>query len=105
LGSAHKQTGVPHFDNKWRIEETMRGLRFPSHVILRPVFFMENLLAPFSAQGSTLAWALWQETKMQVIAVDEIGWFGARAFADAAALYPRSISPVTSERCRRRLRS
>jgi uncharacterized protein YbjT (DUF2867 family) len=43
VGSAHKKTGVPHFDNKWRIEETVRGLRFPSHVILRPVFFMENL--------------------------------------------------------------
>ncbi|PTR15819.1 NmrA-like family protein [Nitrosospira sp. Nsp2] len=46
VGSADKQTGVPHFDSKWRIEETVRGLRFPSHVILRPVFFMENLLAP-----------------------------------------------------------
>src|SRR5580704_10976971 len=42
VGSAHKRTGIPHFDNKWRIEETVRGLRFPSHVILRPVFFMEN---------------------------------------------------------------
>jgi uncharacterized protein YbjT (DUF2867 family) len=58
VGSADKQTGVPHFDNKWRIEETVRGLRFPSHVILRPVFFMENLLAPFSLQDDTLAWAL-----------------------------------------------
>jgi len=29
VGSAHKQTGIPHFDNKWRIEETVRGLRFP----------------------------------------------------------------------------
>src|SRR5260221_13885968 len=38
VGSAHKRTGVPHFDNKWRIEEAVRGLRFPSHVILRPVF-------------------------------------------------------------------
>ena len=56
VGSAHKRTGIPHFDNKWRIEETVRALRFPSHVILRPVFFMENLLAPFSLQGSTLAW-------------------------------------------------
>src|SRR5437762_8525371 len=58
VGSAHKRTGIPHFDNKWRIEETVRGLRFPSHVILRPVFFMENLVAPYSLQGSTLAWAL-----------------------------------------------
>src|SRR6476660_8601237 len=91
VGSAHKQTGVPHFDNKWRIEETVRALRFPSHVILRPVFFMENLLAPFSLQGSTLAWALAPGTKLQMIAVDDIGWFGARAFTAAAALSRREI--------------
>src|SRR4029077_1621028 len=57
VGSAHQRTGIPHFDNKWRIEEIVRGLSFPSHVILRPVFFMENLLAPYSLQGDTLAWA------------------------------------------------
>ncbi len=91
VGSAHKKTGIPHFDNKWRIEKTVRDLRFPSHVILRPVFFMENLLAPFSLQGSTLAWALGPGTKLQMIAVDDIGWFGARAFTDAAALNRREI--------------
>ncbi|MGA8555166.1 MAG: NmrA/HSCARG family protein, partial [Candidatus Acidiferrales bacterium] len=91
VGSADKRTGVPHFDNKWRIEETVRSLRFPSHVILRPVFFMENLLAPFSLQGSTLAWALGPGTKLQMIAVDDIDWFGARAFTDAAALNRREI--------------
>ncbi len=69
----------------------MRGLRFPSHVILRPVFFMENLLAPFSLQDSTLAWAIEPRTKLQMIAVDDIGWFGARAFTDAAALNRREI--------------
>src|ERR1700704_6903939 len=74
VGSANRQTGVPHFDNKWRIEETVRGLRFPSHVILRPVFFMENLLAPFSLQGNTLSSALGPGTKLQMIAVDDIGW-------------------------------
>src|SRR4029077_12899792 len=91
VGSANKQTGIPHFDSKWRIEETVRGLRFPSHVILRPVFFMENLLAPFSLQGSMLAWALGTGTKLQMIAVEDIGWFGARAFPDAAALNRREI--------------
>jgi len=91
VGSADKRTAVPHFDSKWRIEETVRGLHFPSHVILRPVFFMENLLAPYSLQGSTLAVALGPETKLQMIAVDDIGWFGARAFTDAAALNGREI--------------
>src|SRR6201988_95628 len=91
VGSAHRRTGVPHFENKWRIEETVRGLRFPSHVILRPVFFMENVLSPFSLQGDTLSAALGPGTKLQRIAVDDIGWFGARAFTDAAALNRREI--------------
>ena len=98
VGSADKRTGVPHFDNKWRIEETVRSLRFPSHVILRPVFFMENLLAPFSLQGSTLAWALGPGTKLQMIAVDDIGWFGARAFTEATALNRREIDLAGDER-------
>src|SRR5881392_1048337 len=91
VASAHRKTGIPHFDNKWRIEETVRGLAFPSHVIIRPAFFMENLLAPYSLQGDTLAWALGPGTKLQMIAVDDIGWFGARAFTDAAALNRREI--------------
>ncbi len=28
VGSAHRNTGIPHFDNKWRVEETIRGLDF-----------------------------------------------------------------------------
>jgi uncharacterized protein YbjT (DUF2867 family) len=91
VGSADKRTGIPHFDSKWRIEQTVRGLRFPSYVILRPVYFMENLLAPFSLQDSTLAAALAPGTKLQMIAVDDIGWFGARAFTDAAGLNRREI--------------
>jgi uncharacterized protein YbjT (DUF2867 family) len=91
VGSADKRSGIPHFDNKSRIEETVRSLRFPSHVILRPVFFMENLLAPYTLQGSTLAVALGPGTRLQMIAVDDIGWFGARAFTDAAALNHREI--------------
>jgi uncharacterized protein YbjT (DUF2867 family) len=91
VGSAHKRTGIPHFDNKWRIEETVRRLSFTSHVILRPVFFMENLVAPYSLRGDTLSVALGPGTKVQMIAVDDIGWFGARAFTDAAALNRREI--------------
>src|SRR5215472_10382544 len=86
VGSADKRTGVPHFDNKWRIEETVRGLGFPSHVILRPVFFMDNLLAPFSLQGSTLSWALGRGTNQPMSSTAIICRFGARAFTHAAAL-------------------
>ena len=54
VGSAHRRTGIPHFENKWRIEDTVRSLKFPSHVILRPVFFMSNLTSPWFLNGDSL---------------------------------------------------
>src|SRR5260221_9913666 len=48
VGSADKQTGDPHFDNKQRNEENQRRLHFPSHFILYHKFFMKNLLPPFN---------------------------------------------------------
>jgi uncharacterized protein YbjT (DUF2867 family) len=83
VGSAERRTGIPHFDNKARIEETVKKLGFPSHVILRPVFFMENLPMPGFLNGDKLTTALKPETKVQMIAVDDIGKFGAAAFAEA----------------------
>jgi uncharacterized protein YbjT (DUF2867 family) len=83
VGSAERRTGVPHFDNKARIEETVKELGFPSHVILRPVFFMENLTGPGFLNGDKLNTTLRPETKLQMVAVDDIGKFGATAFAQA----------------------
>jgi uncharacterized protein YbjT (DUF2867 family) len=86
VGSAHKQTGIPHFENKFRVEQTVKQLGFPSHVILRPVFFMENLPSPWFLNGDKLITALKPETKLQMVAVDDIGKFGAKALADAAEM-------------------
>jgi uncharacterized protein YbjT (DUF2867 family) len=91
VGSAHKNTGIPHFENKWRIEEVVRELKFPSHVVLRPVFFMENLLAPGTLNGNTLALAIEPDTQLQMVAVNDIGRYAARAFTDAAGMNGRAI--------------
>ncbi|MBI3201837.1 MAG: NmrA/HSCARG family protein [Myxococcales bacterium] len=86
VGSADKKTGIPHFDNKWRVEEKVRSLGFASHVILRPVFFMENLVSPWFLNGDTLAAGMRPETVLQMIAVEDIGRIGAQAFINAAEL-------------------
>jgi uncharacterized protein YbjT (DUF2867 family) len=91
VGSAHRKTGIPHFDNKWRVEETVRGLKFPSHVIIRPVFFMENLPSPWFLNGDTMYAGMDPKTVLQMIAVEDIGKYGARAFTDAAKLNGREI--------------
>jgi len=91
VGSADRETGIPHFDNKARIEDTIRALGFPSTVILRPVFFMENLVSPWFLNGDTIYAAMKPDTTLQMIAADDIGRYAARAFIDAAALNGREI--------------
>src|SRR6185295_16096261 len=53
---------------------------------------------PFTLQGSTLSLALGPRTNLQMIAVDDIGWFGARAFTAAANLNRREIDLAGDER-------
>ena len=91
VGSAGRQTGIPHFENKWRVEETVRGQRFPSYVIIRPVFFMENLPTPWFLNGDKLGTAMKPTTGLQMIAVDDIGRVGARAFTNVDKLNRREI--------------
>jgi uncharacterized protein YbjT (DUF2867 family) len=86
VGSAHRKTGIPHFENKWRVEETVRSLKFPSHVIVRPVFFMENLVTPWFLNDDKLATALAPKTVLQMVAVEDIGKLGALAFERAEEL-------------------
>jgi uncharacterized protein YbjT (DUF2867 family) len=94
VASAHRHTGIPHFENKWRVEERVRALDFPSYTIIRPVFFMENFFLPSFLPGiqqGQLAVALNPTTALQMIAVSDIGKYGAWAFENHAALNGRGI--------------
>ena len=85
VGSAQRDTGIPHFDNKWRVEGKIRSLAFPSYTILRPVFFMENFLSPWLKPGileGKLRLPIAAETGLQLIALEDIGKFGALAFKE-----------------------
>jgi uncharacterized protein YbjT (DUF2867 family) len=94
VGSADRRTGIPHFDNKWRIEETVRGLRFPSFVIIRPVFFMENWLSPWfkpAIDGGQLAIGLKPATVLQMIALRDVGKYLLLAFERPQDLNGKAI--------------
>jgi len=80
VGSADRNTGIPHFETKYEIENHIRqlGIRY---TIIRPVFFMENWLwMKDSLHNGVLAQPLSPERKLQMIAVDDIGAFVALAF-------------------------
>jgi uncharacterized protein YbjT (DUF2867 family) len=100
VASAQRDTGIPHFDNKWRVENAVRDMEFHSYTILRPAFFMENFLSPWLwpgiAQGK-LTMALKPTTRVQMIAVDDIGAYGLMAFEDHAQLNRAEIELAGDE--------
>ena len=101
VASADRQTGIPHFESKWHIEETVRALGFPSQTVIRPVFFMENFLGPWFRPGledGKLAVAIKPTTALQMISVLDIGRYGAWAFEEHHRLNGRAIDIAGDER-------
>jgi uncharacterized protein YbjT (DUF2867 family) len=80
VGSAHRHTGIPHFDSKWKVEQHIAKIGLPA-TILRPVFFMENFTtySKPSPEG-VLTMPLRPDRKLAMVALRDIGQFGAAAF-------------------------
>lgn len=97
VGSANRNTGVPHFDTKWKVEQHISQLGLPA-TILRPVWFMENFGTYFlpSPEG-VLTIPLRPDKKLQMIAVQDIGEFGAAAFLRPAELIGQAIDLAGDE--------
>lgn len=82
VGGAERGSGIPHFETKWAIERYISALRVPA-TVLRPGFFMDNFAAhgPQVANGTLVVrLALRPDTRVQLIATDDIGVFAADAF-------------------------
>jgi uncharacterized protein YbjT (DUF2867 family) len=97
VGAADRRTGIPHFESKFRIEEHLRsaGMRY---TILRPVFFMENWLNMRTAiEDGALTLPLDPATRLQMIAVDDIGGMVAAAFEHPGKWQQRSLEIAGDE--------
>jgi uncharacterized protein YbjT (DUF2867 family) len=80
VAAADQNTGIPHFESKGKIEERIRQIGMP-YTIFRPVFFMENwLMMREGVDNGTIMLPLSAQTRLQMIAVDDIGAFVALAF-------------------------
>ena len=84
VGSANRQTGIPHFDSKYEVEEHIAKIGVRA-TILAPVAFMENLyfIREQLAKG-IYASALPPTRPLAQIAVADIGAVAVRVLEDAA---------------------
>jgi uncharacterized protein YbjT (DUF2867 family) len=77
VANADKDTGIPHFESKRKVEEHIEGLGIP-YTIVAPVYFMDNLLAPWTLpqlKEGRLPMALPSSRPLQQIAVSDIAAF------------------------------
>ena len=99
VSDADRKTGIPHFDSKAEIEEHLRVLSI-EHSIVAPVFFMENLFAPWITGGfaqGVLATGILPDRKLQVISLPEIAEFTALAIEQPRSFRGRRINIASDE--------
>jgi uncharacterized protein YbjT (DUF2867 family) len=98
VGSAHRQTGLSHFESKWEVEESVRQIDLP-YTILRPAFFMQNweVFGRDQILGGTLAQPLDPDKPFQTVAVEDIGVFAAMAFENPGEWIGREVDLAGDE--------
>ncbi|KAM5349923.1 hypothetical protein ACJ41O_006428 [Fusarium nematophilum] len=99
--SIDNPTDIPHFISKHNIEHHLISKAQGSNMswtILRPVAFMENFDGGFVGKVFATAWRIVVKSQpLQLIAADDIGVFGAKAFLDPATYADRAISLAGDE--------
>ncbi|MBW4689353.1 MAG: NmrA/HSCARG family protein [Komarekiella atlantica HA4396-MV6] len=97
VGSAERNTGIPHFDSKFQVEEYVRALELP-YTIMRPVFFFYNYngMHPMIEQG-TLPQPLSPQTKLQQLSEEDYGTMVAEVFERPADFMKREIEVASVE--------
>jgi uncharacterized protein YbjT (DUF2867 family) len=83
VGGADRDSGISHWNTKWKIEQHIAKLALPV-TVLRPVMFMENHAnAQYGVTGEfSVLRMVAPGVRIQMIAVTDIGDFAALAFAD-----------------------
>src|SRR5215212_11396430 len=97
VGSAHRETGIPHFESKWEVEEHVRGSGVP-YTVLRPVFFVQNWESMGEPiLGGTLPQPLDPDKPFQMVDANDIGVFATMAFENPGEWIGREVDLAGDE--------
>ncbi|NQX26570.1 NmrA/HSCARG family protein [Microbacteriaceae bacterium VKM Ac-2854] len=91
VGGAERDSGVPQFDSKYRVEQHLTSLGLPT-TIIRPVFFTDNFrwFAPTVEEGALVLRLPFPDgITLQLIAARDVG-----AIAAIALLEPATVPPT-----------
>lgn len=98
--SSDNATDIPHFVSKHHVEKHLiseskvQGMNW---TILRPAAFMENFDGGFVGKVFATSWKMVVKRPLQLIATDDIGFFGAKAFMEPETYTGQAISLAGDE--------
>jgi len=100
VSDADKETGIPHFDSKYKVEKHLATLDL-NYTIIAPVYFMENLLMPhvldaIKNQG-VLKMAMPENVPLQQISVEDIGKFIGLAVNEREKMFGKRMNIAGDE--------
>jgi len=97
VGSANRQTGIPHFDSKYEIEKHIAKIGVRA-TILAPVYFMENLsFGKEQLAKGTYAATLPPTRTLAQVAVADIGAVAVRVLEDAGRFTGKRFDLASDE--------
>jgi uncharacterized protein YbjT (DUF2867 family) len=97
VGNANRDTGIPHFESKWEIEQHLANIQLP-HTVLRPVFFYFNYeTMRASLNQGVLAMPLAPDTKLCQVSEDDYGRIVAMVFEDPETFLGRQLDVASSQ--------
>ncbi len=99
VASADQNTGIPHFDSKFAVEQHLASTDL-SWSVIAPVYFMENLFLPQTMEGlnnGVYAVPMPPDVPLQQVAVEDIGSFGAYVVSNRDAFLGQRIDIAGDE--------
>jgi uncharacterized protein YbjT (DUF2867 family) len=105
VANADLDTGIPHFDSKYQVEEHIKTLGVP-YTISAPAFFMDNVIAPWALdalKGGKIKQAMPADRALQQVSVKNIGEFVASLISRREEVFGKRFDfagdEITGDEC------
>lgn len=98
VGGANRNTGIPHFDSKFKVEQHIGKIGVDA-AIVAPVYFMENafVFGKQELKEGVYATALRPDRKLAQIALDDLAGFAVLALENKARFAGKRIDIASDD--------
>ncbi|MFX1477335.1 MAG: NmrA/HSCARG family protein [Promethearchaeota archaeon] len=99
VASSDQKTGIPHFESKYEIEKHLKSIDRP-YTIIKPVYFMENLLRPTMISGlknGKIAVPLPEDRKLQMVSLEDLANMVVHIFENRDLFLKKTIEIASDE--------